>query len=172
MVFTITILDLYTRYAWAIPLKDKTGITITNVFQKIFKEYNRKPTKLWVDRGTEYYNKVFKNFLLENNITLYSTNNESKANMCERLNRTLKTIMWKKFTMNGNQKWVKILPEVLKEYNNKIPSVIKTTPKEASENPKTLENIIRENNFKNEHNDHFTQLLTNKKKKPKFLRRK
>ena len=83
--YIITILDLYTRYAWAIPLKDKTGITITNVFQKIFKEYNRKPTKLWVDRGTEYYNKVFKNFLLENNITLYSTNNESKANMCERL---------------------------------------------------------------------------------------
>ena len=105
---------------------------------------------------------------MENNITLYSTNNESKANMCERLNRTIKTIMWKKFTINGNQKWVKILPEVLKEYNNKIPSVIKTTPKEASENPKTLENIIRENNFSNEHKNHFTQLLTNKKKKPKF----
>ena len=96
--------------------------------------------------------------------------------MCERLNRTLKTIMWKKFTINGNQKWVKILSEVLKEYNNKIHSVIKTTPIEASENPKkiyegkskTLENIIRENNFTNEHNDHFIQLLTNKKKKAKF----
>ena len=60
--YIITILDLYTRYAWAIPLKDKTGITITNAFQKIFKQYNRKPTKLWVDRGTEYYNKEFKIF--------------------------------------------------------------------------------------------------------------
>ena len=71
--------------------------------------------------------------------------------MCERLNRTLKTIMWKKFTINGNQKWVKILPEVLKEYNNKIHSVIKTTPIEASENPEKikikLEKIILKMNI-------------------------
>ena len=100
--YIITVLDIYTRYAWALPLKTKNASEVKEAFEKIFRESERKPTKLWVDRGTEYYNKTMDSFLKDNNIILYSTDNES--NMCERLNRSLKTIMWKIFTINGHQR--------------------------------------------------------------------
>jgi hypothetical protein len=93
-------------------------------------------------------------------IELYSTNNEGKAVVVERFNRTLKQIMWKKFTINGNQKWVKILPEIVEYYNNKIHSSIKMTPNEASKNPEKLTLISTNNNYENE--------FTLRKKTPKF----
>ena len=164
----LTVLDLYTRYAWAVPLKTKTGEEVKDAFEKIFRESKRKPMKLWIDKGTEFYNKTVKKLLKENNIIIYSTENESKANMCERLNRSLKEIMWKIFTLQGNQKWVRILPKVVDQYNNKIHSIIKTTPKDASENPEKITFLNREKNFKNEHDAQFQKLFTNKKEKPKF----
>ena len=54
-------IDLLSKYAWVVPLKDKRGITIVNAFQKIISK-GRKPNKIWVDQGGEFYNKVFKRF--------------------------------------------------------------------------------------------------------------
>ena len=54
--FLLCVIDIYSKYAWVIPLKDKKGITNTNAFQKIFKESNRRPNKIWVDKGSEFYN--------------------------------------------------------------------------------------------------------------------
>ena len=88
--------------------------------------------------------------------------------MVERLNRSLKEIMWKRFTVQGNQKWVKLLPEVVEIYNNKIHSSIKTTPTKASENPDSIKYLIRQHNFENENNEQIKKLLTNEKPKPKF----
>ena len=59
--FLLRVIDIFTKYAWVVPLKDKKGITITNAFQKILKESNRKPNKIWVDKGSEFYNNSFKN---------------------------------------------------------------------------------------------------------------
>ena len=75
----LTVIDLYTRYAWAIPLKDKTGKTMVEAFEEIFELNERVPNKLWVDNGSEFYNKVFKKFLEDNKIEMYSTFNEGKA---------------------------------------------------------------------------------------------
>ena len=58
--FLLCVIDIYSKYACVIPLKDKKGITITNAFQKILKESNRKPNKIWVDKGSEFYNKSMK----------------------------------------------------------------------------------------------------------------
>ena len=58
--FLLRVIDIFTKYAWVVPLKDKKGITITNAFQKILKESNRKPNKIWVDKGSEFYNSSFK----------------------------------------------------------------------------------------------------------------
>ena len=52
---------MYSKYAFVVPLKDKKGISIVNAFNKIIKQYNRKPNKIWVDQGGEFYNRVFKN---------------------------------------------------------------------------------------------------------------
>ena len=61
-------IDIYSKYAWVIPLKDENGITVTSAFQKILKDYNRKPNKIWVDKGSEFYNRLMKSWLQKNDI--------------------------------------------------------------------------------------------------------
>ena len=75
------VLDLFSKYGWIVPLKDKKGETVTEAFKTIFKE-GRKPQYLWTDKGKEYYNKNMKELLGKNNITLYSTENEEKSSVC------------------------------------------------------------------------------------------
>ena len=58
--FLLCIIDIYSKYVWVVPLKDKKSISIVNAFQKILKESNRKPNKIWVDKGSEFYNNSFK----------------------------------------------------------------------------------------------------------------
>ena len=67
------------KYAWVVPLKDKKGITITNAFQKILTESNRKPNKIWVAKESEFYNSYFKKWLKDNDIEMYSIHNERKS---------------------------------------------------------------------------------------------
>ena len=64
---------------WVIPLKDKKGTTVTNDFQKIFHESNLKPSKIWVDKGSEFYNRSMKSFLQNNNIEMCLMHNEGKS---------------------------------------------------------------------------------------------
>ena len=106
--FILTVIDIFTKYAWAIPLKNKYGLSITNGFKTILSE-GRKPEKLWVDRGSEYYNKTFKTPLKEygtgkaaSGIELYSTYSDLKAVFIERFNRTLLHIISKPMFINGD----------------------------------------------------------------------
>ena len=69
---------MYSKYVFVVPLKDKKGISVTNGFNKIIKQSGRKPNKIWVDQGSEFYNHVFKRWLSRNNIIMYSTYNEGK----------------------------------------------------------------------------------------------
>ena len=80
---------MFSKYAWVVPLKDKKGISIVNAFQKIISE-GRKPNKIWVDQGSEFYNNSFKKFLKTNNIEMYLIYNEGKSVVAERFIRTLK----------------------------------------------------------------------------------
>ena len=84
--YIINIIDLYSRYAWSIPIKNKTGKSIVEAFDSL----SETPKKLWVDNGSEFYNKIFKKWLNDNNIEMYSTFNEGKAVVIERFNRTFK----------------------------------------------------------------------------------
>ena len=83
--FLLCVIDIYSKYAWVILLKDKKGITITNTFEKILKEPNRKPSKISVDKGSEFYNRSMKSWLEKNDI-----HNEGKSAVDERFIRTLK----------------------------------------------------------------------------------
>ena len=86
--YLLCAIDLFSKYAWVFPLKDKKGITIVNAFKKIISK-RRKPNKISVDQGSEFYNKLFKRFLKINNIEMYSTYNEEKSGVAERFIRTL-----------------------------------------------------------------------------------
>ena len=125
------VLDVFSKYGWIVPLKDKKGETVMNAFKTILKE-GRKPEYLWTDKGKEYYNKHVNELLDKNGITLYSTENEEKSSVCERWNRTIKTKMWKQFTVQGNTQYLDMLPKLVKQYNNTKHSSIKMTPTEAS----------------------------------------
>ena len=71
--YLLCVIDLYSKYVFVIPLKDKKGISIVNAFNKIIKQSNRKPNKIWVDQGGEFYNNVFEKWLSDNDINMYST---------------------------------------------------------------------------------------------------
>ena len=88
--FLLCVIDIFSKYAWLFPLKNKKGITITNAFQKISKESNRKPNKIWVHKGSEFYNRSMKSWLETNDIEMYSMHNEGKSVIAERFIRTLR----------------------------------------------------------------------------------
>ena len=75
----LCVIDIFSKYPWVILLKDKKGITIVDAFQKILKESNRRPNKIWVDKGNEFYNNSFKKWLKDNDIETYLIHNEGKS---------------------------------------------------------------------------------------------
>ena len=99
----LCVIDLFSKYAWIVPLKDKRGITIVSALQKIISK-GRKPSKIWVDQGGEFYNSLFKRFLKINNIEMFSTYNEGKSVVAERFMRTLKNKIFKHMTAISKKK--------------------------------------------------------------------
>ena len=85
--YLLCAIDLFSRYAWVIPLKNKKGESIVEGFEKVLDDSNRKPNKIWVDHGSEFYYNKFKSFLKENDIEMYSTFNEGKSVVAEGLSR-------------------------------------------------------------------------------------
>ena len=96
--FLLCVIDIFSKYAWVVPLKDKKGISVVNAFQKILNQSGHKPKKIWVDKGSEFYNISFKKWLKDNGIEMYSTNNEGKSVVAERFIRTLKSKIYKHMT--------------------------------------------------------------------------
>ena len=154
--YLLTVLDVFSKYAWVVPIKDKKGETITKAFKVIVGK--RKPVYLWTDKGTEFYNSDFKKYLKENGITLYSTQNVEKSSVIERFNRTLKSKMFKQFTIQNSTVFTDILPRIVEAYNNTFHSTIKMTPQEAS--LKKNESIAYLNSY---HDEPFPKF-----KKPSF----
>ena len=80
----------FSKYAWVVPLKDKRVVTIVNAFQKVLNKSDRKPNKIWIDKGGEFYNRSMKSWLEKNDIKMYSSHNERKSVVAERFKRTFK----------------------------------------------------------------------------------
>ena len=127
-------IDLYSKYAFVIPLKVKKGISFVNAFNKIIKQSNRKPNKIWVDQGSEFYNNVFKKWLSDNDITMYLTYNEGKSVVAERFIRTLKNKLYKHMTGIGKNVYYDVLDDVVNEYNSTKHSTIKMKPIDVIDN--------------------------------------
>jgi len=134
--YLLMVIDTYSRYGWIRTLKGKDSKSVADAFRDIFKS-GRKPEKLWVDKGKEFYNAEVKKLGME----LYSTENQEKSAMVERWNRTMKERMFKYFTANSTNKYVNIISDLVNNYNNAVHSSIKMTPSEAS---KKKVNVARE----------------------------
>ena len=129
--YLLAVIDVFSKYRYLIPLKDKMGKSVASALKTIFEE--RKPEKMWVDKGKEFYNKDVKEL-----IELYSTENEEKSSVVERWIRTMKEKMWKYFTDNNTSVYIDILPDLVEDYNNTRHSSIKMTPVEASKKKNEL----------------------------------
>ena len=129
--FLLLVIDVFSKYGWVIPLRNKEGKTVAEALKTIFKE--RKPEKLWTDKGKEFYNKDVKDL-----VEIYSTENEEKSSIVERWIRTMKEKMWKYFTDNNTYTYIDILPELVEDYNNTVHSSTKLTPVEASKKKNEL----------------------------------
>ena len=136
--YLLCVIDLYSKYALVIPLKDKKGISIVNVFNKIIKQCNKKPIKIWVDQGGEFYNNVFKKWLSDNDIIMYSMYNEGKSVVAERFIRTLKNKLHKDMTATGKNVYYDVLDDVVNKYNNTKNSTIKMKPIDVKDNNKRV----------------------------------
>ena len=128
----LTVIDVFSKYAWCVPLKNKTGASVVEAFTGIIKKSGRKPQYLWVDRGGEFYNRVVDSWLKQQDIHRYSTYNEGKAVVIERFNRTLKTAMWKYFTARNTNRYIDVLDRLVHQYNSRAHSSTSMSPVEAS----------------------------------------
>ena len=127
--FLLCVIDIFSIYVWVVPLKDKKGVSIVNAFKKISKDpINRKPHKIWVDQGSEFYNSSFKNWLQDNDIEIYSTHNEGKSVVAERFIRTSKNKIYKYMTSISKNVYIDKLDDIVNEYNNTYHRTIKMKP--------------------------------------------
>ena len=125
--YLLTCIDVLSKYAWAVPLENKTGLALVGAFKQILKS-GRKPHFLQTDKGTEFLNRNFQNLLKKEKIRFFTTQNETKASVVERFNRSLKSGMYKFFTATNTYAYLKVLSKLLSAYNHSYHRSIKTTP--------------------------------------------
>ena len=143
--FLLCVFDIFSKYAWVVPLKDKKGVSIVAAFQSILKQSNsrRKPNKIWVDKGSEFCNTSFKKWLQDNDIVMYSANNEGKSVVAERLIRTLESKIYKYMTSISKNVYIDKLDDIVNEINNTYHTTIKMKLIDVKDN--TYINIYKEN---------------------------
>ena len=124
----LCVIDTYNKYAWVIPLKDKKGVTIVSAFQNVLNDSMRKPNKIWVDKGSEFYNRWMKLWLKDNVIEMYSINNEEKSVVAKRFIRTLKNKIYKHMTVVSKNVYIDKLNDIVNEYNHTYHRTIKMKP--------------------------------------------
>ena len=132
--FLLCVIDISSKYAWLVPLKDKKGVSIVNAFQNILKKSNRKPNKIWVDKGSEFHNSHFKKWLKDNSIEMYSTHNEGKSIVAERFIRAIKNKIYKYMTSISKNVYIDKLYDIVQKYNNKKHRTIKMKPIDVKDN--------------------------------------
>ena len=139
ITFLLTIIDLFTRYAWVVPIRDKSAKSIVMAFEKVLKE-GRKPFVLASDRGTEFKNSTFQNLLKKYKIKYYNCACPiKKCVIVERFIKTLRGRLSRYLTHTRQNKYIDVLPKIVAAYNNSYHRSIKTTPKSASDNPSLIQ---------------------------------
>ena len=138
--YIFTNIDVFSKIAYAFPLKSKKIHDIKPCFEKIFE--NNKPKFIWSDKEPTFLSKEMQQFFKDNNVKIYHTNSHLKAVVIERFNRSLRELMMKEFVKNNNTVWYNILPKLIKIYNNRYHSTIKMKPNQVNKNN---EKYIKEN---------------------------
>lgn len=155
--YILVVINTFSKYVWAIPVKRKTGGDVTSAMRTVLTSLKVSPNNLQTDMGKEFYNKEFQNLMKEYNINHYSSYSSLKSSIVERCNRTLKSMMWKQFSLQGSYKWLDLLPKLVKQYNLKRHKTIGLAPIQVNQrNAKRLLQTV------------YSHTKTVDPKKPKF----
>ena len=128
--YLLVCIDVFSKYAWVVPLKNRTGLSLVEAFKTILAS-GRKPEKIITDQGTDFFNKHFKALLEDEEIELYNTYDETKASVVERLIRT----MWRYFTAKKTMRYIDTLPDLVYSYDHTIHRSIKRKPVDVTVYP-------------------------------------
>ena len=130
--YVLVIIDNFSKYGWTVPLRHKNAITIKDSFENILISSKRKPGLIESDRGKELYNIIFQDLLIKNNIKLHSRNTYLGAVFAKRFNKTIRDHPKRPVFEKGDGNWIDVLSTITKQYNNRIHSSTKLSPKDAS----------------------------------------
>ena len=135
--FLLTVIDTFSKYAWCEAIESKNAIDVVKAMEAILSS-GRRPKNLQTDHGKEFYNKRFKNLMEKYNINHYSSFTTLKASIVERFNRTLKGLMWRSFSFQGNYKWLSLYKQLVDTYNKSYHRTIKMSPNEVNSSKQKL----------------------------------
>ena len=121
--YLLTLIDVLSKYAWVVPVKNKTGTVVTQAFENVLQQ-GQKPQRLQTDLGKEFYNAPFRRNLEREKIQHFSTHGDAKASIVERFNRTLKERMYRYFTARNTRTYLNMLPQLLNGYNQTVIEVL------------------------------------------------
>ena len=129
--YLLTVVDVFSKYAWVEPVKSKTGKAVTAAFEKILK-HGRTPRRLQTDDGKEFYNKTFQALMKRQDIVHFSTSGDTKASVVERFNRTLKERLYRYFTVKNTLKYLPVFKDLVMGYNRSYHRSIKMAPDQVT----------------------------------------
>lgn len=143
--YILFVINVFTKFVWTRPLKTKSGLEVTKAMAEVLAEAH-PPKNLQVDMGKEFYNAPFKELMKQHKINMYSTFSVLKASIVERVNRTIKSAIFKNFTINGNQRWLSHLQPIVDRYNNTVHSTIGMKPRDVTKKheKRLLRTVFRE----------------------------
>ena len=130
--YILTCIDVFSKYAWAVPVAKKYGNTVAAAFAQILRSTNRRPKRIESDQGKEFYSQPFQQSLVDSNIEHFSSNSRHKCSVVERFNRTLKTLIYRSFEARNTLKWVDALQPLLNVYNGRYHRSIRMAPNDVS----------------------------------------
>ena len=130
--YVLVIMDNFSKFGWTVPLKNKNAQIIKDSFENILINSKRKPDLIESDLGKEFYNNIFQDFLNKNNIKLFSRNISYGAVFAERFDLTIRNLLKRPVFEKGDANWIDVLPTITKQYNNRVHTSTKLSPKDAS----------------------------------------
>lgn len=143
--YILVVINAFSKFVWTVPVKRKTGKEVATALNSILKNLSNAPKNLQTDLGKEFYNSEVRNLLQRYNIHHYSVYSSKKASIVERVNRTLKSKMWKQFSIQGSYRWLTLLPSITKDYNNTPHKTTGMKPIEVApkDEKRLLSNVFR-----------------------------
>lgn len=133
--YILTIIDNFSRYAWCVPIKNKESESVIKAFETVFRKTKRRPLNILSDRGREFVSKKFIDFLRKHSIHFYTANDPAtKASVCERFIRSIKSLIYKYFTYKNTKKYVDVLDHLVNAYNKRKHRSIGCAPADVNEN--------------------------------------